>query len=241
MADSTVDIVLLFPDLLGTYGDGGNALVLARRLTRRGIGARVLEVDVRDPVPRDASIYLLGGGEDAPQLTALDALRASGALQHAVGAGAVVLAVCAGFQIIGTELADSEGRMVEGLGVLDVRTVRAPKRLVGELGVRDDTNGSEWLVGFENHRGVTTPGSNARPLGRRVPERGAPTDGAVSGRVIGTYLHGPVLACNPRFADRLLEWVTGPLEHLADPQAEQLHDERVSALQAARRRRFGRR
>src|SRR5690242_13051128 len=100
MPESVVDIALVYPELLGTYGDGGNALVLARRLTQRGIAARVVDVGIADPVPRDAEIYLLGGGEDAPQFTALDALRASGALNRAAESGAVVLAVCAGFQLI---------------------------------------------------------------------------------------------------------------------------------------------
>ena len=75
MADSVVDIALVFPELLGTYGDGGNALVLHRRLARRGIAARIIEIGITDPIPRAADVYLLGGGEDAPQFTALDALR----------------------------------------------------------------------------------------------------------------------------------------------------------------------
>jgi lipid II isoglutaminyl synthase (glutamine-hydrolysing) len=233
--DSTLDIALLYPELLGTYGDRGNGLVLQRRCTLRGIDARLLEIAVGDSVPATASIYLLGGGEDAPQLTALDALRSSGALSVGIDAGAVLLAVCAGFQIVGRELADAAGARIEGLGLLDVSTTRAPKRLVGELSVHDDVLDTGVLVGFENHRGVTTPGSDARPLGRRKPERGYATDGAVHDRIVGTYLHGPVLARNPRLADRLLEWVTGPLAPLCDREADALHDERVRALKRTRR------
>ena len=236
MADSSVDIALLYPELLGTYGDRGNALVLRRRCDLRDIPARIIEVAVGDPVPASASIYLLGGGEDAPQLTALDALRASGALASGVEAGAVLLAVCAGFQIVGRALTDSAGAPVEGLGLLDASTTRAPKRLVGEVAVHDEVLGTGTLVGFENHRGVTTPGPSARALGRRTPELGYPTDGAVQGHIVGTYLHGPVLARNPRLADRLLEWVTGPLAPLADREADALHNERVHALRHDRRR-----
>ena len=231
-----VDIALVFPELLGTYGDGGNALVLARRLDRRGIAARIIEVGIADAVPRGADVYLLGGGEDAPQFTALEALRRSGALQDAVRAGAVVLAVCAGFQLVGRTLPDGDGGVVDGLGLVDAVTTRAPKRLVGEVAVRDDTLGSGWLVGFENHGGVTTIGSDATALGPRQPARGCATDGIVSGRIVGTYLHGPVLARNPRFADRLLEWVTGPLAPLDDPQADLLHEERYAAVAGARGR-----
>jgi len=233
-ADSVVDIALMFPELLGTYGDGGNALVLARRLARRGIAARVIEVGITDAVPDQAAIYLLGGGEDSPQFTALDALRASGALSRAVEAGAVVLAVCAGFQLIGTSLPRSDGTSVSGLGLVDAVTTRAPKRLVGEVAVRDEALGTGWLVGFENHRGVTALGPGEVALGPREPAHDSETDGIVRGRVVGTYLHGPVLARNPRFADQLLEWVTGPLEPLADPQSDLLHEERLAAVSGAR-------
>jgi hypothetical protein len=236
LADSVVEIALVYPELLGTYGDGGNALVLARRLARRGIAARVTEVGITDAVPRGADIYLLGGGEDAPQFTALDALRASGALTDAVQHGSVVLAVCAGFQLIGTELVDGNNHVVPGLGVIDAVTTRAPLRLVGEVAVRDDALGTGWLVGFENHRGVTTIGADVSPLGPRHPDRGCATDGALLGRVVGTYLHGPVLARNPRLADHLLEWVVGPLAPLADPQADLLHEERYAEIIGARRR-----
>jgi CobQ-like glutamine amidotransferase family enzyme len=238
MADSVVDIALIFPELLGTYGDGGNALVLARRLERRGIANRVLEIGIDDPVPRGAAIYLLGGGEDAPQFTALDALRASGALTAAVDAGAAVLAVCAGYQLVGTTLSGPDGASVDGLGLLDAATTRAASRLVGEVAVHDDELGTGWLVGFENHRGVTTPGPGAAPLGARSPDRGFATDGAVHGHVVGTYLHGPVLARNPRFADRLLEWAVGPLAPFDDPQADLLHEERCAEVIGARSR-FG--
>jgi CobQ-like glutamine amidotransferase family enzyme len=233
--DHTVDIVLLYPELLGTYGDRGNALVLRRRCALRGIDARVLEVRARDAVPDSGDIYLVGGAEDAPQITGMELLRESGALHAAVGSGAVLFAVCAGFQIVGTELPGRDGKMIEGLGLVDARTVRAPKRLVGELAVQDDVLGTGWLVGFENHGGVTTPGQDAQPLGRRVPESGFATEGAVQGKVVGTYLHGPALARNPALADRLLEWVVGPLEPLADEQADLLHAERLAAVQRRRR------
>jgi CobQ-like glutamine amidotransferase family enzyme len=232
--DSVVDVALVYPELLGTYGDGGNALVLARRLTQRGIAARVVEVGINETVPRAADIYLLGGGEDAPQFTALDALRESRALNGAADAGAVIFAVCAGFQLIGRALVDADDRAVPGLGLVDAVTTRAPKRLVGEVAVRDDALGTGWVVGFENHRGVTALGADGAPLGSRRPERGCATDGVVHGRVVGTYLHGPVLARNPRLADQLLEWVVGPLAPFADPQADLLHAERCNEIVGGR-------
>jgi lipid II isoglutaminyl synthase (glutamine-hydrolysing) len=234
VADSVVDIALVFPELLGTYGDGGNALVLERRLARRGISARIIEVGINDPIPRSADVYLLGGGEDAPQFTALEALRSSGALHDAIAGGAALLAVCAGFQLIGTSLFGADGSVVDGLHLVNAVTTRAPKRLVGEVAVRDDTFGTGWIVGFENHRGVTAIGAGAEPLGSREPAQGCTTDGIVSGRVVGTYLHGPVLARNPRLADQILESVTGPLAPLADVQAELLHRERLADVNGSR-------
>ena len=148
----------------------------------------------------------------------------------------MVLAVCAGFQLIGTTLVDGSNRAVDGLGLIDAVTTRAPQRLVGEVAVHDEALGTGWLVGFENHRGVTAVGAGVVPLGPRQPERGCPTDGAVRGRVVGTYLHGPVLARNPRLADQLLEWVTGPLEPFADPQADLLHEERCAEIIGGRAR-----
>jgi CobQ-like glutamine amidotransferase family enzyme len=235
VADSVIDIALVFPELLGTYGDGGNALVLARRLERRGIAARIIEVGITDPIPRRADIYLLGGGEDSPQFTALDALRESGALNEAVDNGAVVLAVCAGFQLIGTSLVNGDNQSVPGVALVEAVTTRAPKRLVGEVAVKDDALGTGWVVGFENHRGVTVLGRGVVALGTREPERGCTTDGVVSGRVVGTYLHGPVLARNPRLADHLLAWAVGPLAPLSDPQAELLHEERYAAVTGERK------
>lgn len=239
MPDSVVDIALVYPELLGTYGDRGNALVLARRLEHRGIAARVIEVAIEDPVPTGAAIYLLGGGEDAPQFTALDALRASRALNKAVDSGAVLLAVCAGYQLTGSTLVGADGQIIDGLGLLDATTTRAPKRLVGELAVRDEVLGTGVLVGFENHRGVTAAGPGATALGARTPAKGFATDGAVHGKVVGTYLHGPVLARNPALADHLLEWVTGPLPPFADPQADLLHRERCAAVIGPRARSRG--
>jgi CobQ-like glutamine amidotransferase family enzyme len=236
VTDSEIAIALVYPELLGTYGDGGNALVLARRLHRRGIAARIIEVGIDDAVPRSAAIYLLGGGEDAPQFTALDALRASGALNEAVNDGAVLLAVCAGYQLVGTTLGGPDGKTISGLGLLDATTTRAAQRLVGEVAVHDEVLGTGWLVGFENHQGVTAPGPGATPLGPRTPAHGLASDGAVHGRVVGTYLHGPVLARNPRLADHLLEWAAGPLAPLADPQADLLHEERYAAVMRGRAR-----
>ncbi|HEX8771056.1 MAG TPA: hypothetical protein VF711_09855, partial [Acidimicrobiales bacterium] len=223
-----VSIVLLYPELLGTYGDGGNAEVLAQRLRWRGIGADVTEVRAGDPVPKSADVYLMGGGEDGPQTLAVKELRASGALSAAVDAGAAVLGVCAGYQVLGREFAGAGGAPVPGLGLLDCTTARGkgPRR-IGEI-VVEPSPGIPLppLTGYENHAGVTSLDAGAHPLGQVVVGRGNDTgdgsEGIVSGRMVGTYLHGPVLARNPTLADLILSWVAGPLEPIDDTEVEEL-------------------
>src|SRR5688500_2942409 len=104
-----VSICLLFPDLLGTYGDGGNATVLAKRLEWRGIDHEVVPVTTGKTVPTSCDIYLLGGGEDQPQSTVTDQLANGRPLSKAVDNGAVVFSVCAGMQIIGESFAVGTG------------------------------------------------------------------------------------------------------------------------------------
>jgi CobQ-like glutamine amidotransferase family enzyme len=226
-------IVVVYPDLLGTYGDGGNGLVLARRAERRGIPAQLVEATSDRPLPT-ADMYTLGGGEDGPQVQATQSLADDGTLARAVGDGAVTLAVCAGYQILGTTFPSADGTPVPGLGLLDVATVkgRAP-RAVGEIVVDADLPGVGALTGFENHGGVTEVGPGARPLGHvhTGVGNGDYSDGALSGRIVGTYLHGPVLARNPELADLLLSWATGrdELAPLDDHREQALRAERFEA------------
>jgi CobQ-like glutamine amidotransferase family enzyme len=230
-----VSVALLYPELLGTYGDGGNATVLVQRLRWRGIPAEVLDVHAGEPIPRGCQVYLMGGGEDAPQTLAARELRSNGVLTEAVDGGAAVLAVCAGLQVLGNSFAGEDGKAHEGLGLLDCETHRddGPRR-VGEVVVTPDPSlDLPALTGYENHGGVTTLGPDARPLGKVVVghgnDGGDGSEGIVSGRVVGTYLHGPVLARNPALADHLLSSVLGPLEPLDDGEVEALRKERLHA------------
>lgn len=220
-------ICVLYPDLLGTYGDGGNALALAERARRRGVGVDVVEVRLNDSVP-DASLYLLGGGEDGPQRLAADLLRGSSFVSR-VQDGAKVLAVCAGLQILGLTFCVEGDDEYEGLGLADVVTSRGERRSVGELATR--VNG-QLLVGFENHGGRTTLHGGVDSLGAVVKGRG--NDGTLDGyrtkSIWATYAHGPVLAMNPWFCDEILSGVTGlELDPLASV-ADRLYQERSRVL-----------
>jgi lipid II isoglutaminyl synthase (glutamine-hydrolysing) len=241
--ESTVTIALLYPELLGTYGDGGNATVLAERLRRRGVDADVITLGAGEAVPTSCDIYLMGGGEDGPQALAARELTESGALQAAVDHGAVVFGTCAGIQVLGHEFANPDGTSHPGLGLLDVRTVRGPgKRAIGELLSEPLVDGLPTLTGYENHGAVTHLGPAVRPLGRVVHGvgngGGDGSEGATSGRILATYMHGPALARNPALADLLLSWVVGSqLAPLDDSEVSDLRAERLRSVKRARWRR----
>ncbi|HTW08665.1 MAG TPA: hypothetical protein VME46_14200 [Acidimicrobiales bacterium] len=245
---SAVSIALVYPDLLGTYGDGGNAVVLAERLRRRGHEADVVTVASGQPVPDSCDIYVIGGGEDLPQALAAARLASERPLHRAVESGAVVLAICAGLQILGESFVAPDGEDRPGLGLLGCVTRAGTRpRAIGEVLVQPS---AEWvgeglagpLTGFENHGAVTElkAGTGTHPVGTVVAGVGnhdGSVEGAVKGRVWGTYLHGPVLARNPRLADLLLRWVVGDLAPFDDTEAEALHAERTR--NGPRERRIG--
>jgi lipid II isoglutaminyl synthase (glutamine-hydrolysing) len=183
----------------------------------------------------------VGGGEDLPQALAARQLgpRAGGPLRRAVDQGAAVLAVCAGLQILGGSFVGPDGVETEGLGLIDCTTWRGQgPRAVGEM-VVDPVPGLclPTLSGYENHAGVTSVGPDASEIGRvRLGVGngdGTGTDGIWAGRVVGTYLHGPVLARNPALADRLLSWVVGDLEDVDDHESLELRAERLATASSA--------
>jgi CobQ-like glutamine amidotransferase family enzyme len=239
MSGSELRLVWVYPDLLSTYGDRGNLLILERRAGLRGLPVESVCVNADQPVPRQGDIYLLGGGEDLPQILAARRLRSDGGLRAAAERGAVIFAVCAGYQLLGTEFGGEEGQPVAGLEILDMCSGRGERRGVGEI--LADVNpalGLPRLTGFENHQGVTQLGTGVAPLARVVTGvgNGDGTEGAWAGRVLGTYLHGPVLVRNPGLADLLLSWVAGRLSPLTvgeEHWTQSLRDQRLAAVTTA--------
>ncbi len=203
------------------------------------------EVEPGDPVPATGAVYLLGGGEDAAQISAVNALKADGDLFEAVDDGAVLFAVCAGYQIAGRTFTVGEhDEVIDGLGLLDVTTRRGPERAVGEIL-------SRWTrpdgVGEPDHR-IREPrrlhddwALRPTPLARveiGIGNADDGTEGAVQGRVIGTYPHGPILARNPELADHLLEVALDrDLEPLPRPELDELRRQRIAAVRRAGLRR----
>jgi CobQ-like glutamine amidotransferase family enzyme len=219
---------------MGTYGDGGNSVVLRQRLRLRGIDAEVVEITLADPVPAELDLYTLGGAEDYAQRLATRHLIRYPGLQQAAARGAPVLAICAAIQVLGHWYETSSGERVDGVGMLDVTTSPQDKRTIGEVVSQPLLPElSERLTGFENHRGGTVLGSSAQPLAKVISgagnRLGDGIDGAVQGSVVATYLHGPCLARNPQLADYLLSRVVGDLAPLEIAEVAALRKERLAA------------
>jgi len=230
---SKVSVALVLPDLLGTYGDFGNAVVLEKRMAWRGIPAEIVTVNFGEPVPDSCDIYVVGGGEDTAQTLAVRHLREHPGMQRAAARGAVVLGVCAGIQIFGESFTRADQVTHPGLGLIDSTSHAGGSRAIGEV-VATPADGlfEGLLTGFENHQGRTTLGPSAKPLAHVKVGTGndGSVEGAVQGRILCTYLHGPVLPRNPQLADLLIEWATGArLQPLDLPAVTRLRAERAKA------------
>jgi CobQ-like glutamine amidotransferase family enzyme len=236
---TTLRVCSLYPELMNIYADRGNIAVLRARCEWRGLGFELAGATVGDGLDPDAAdLFYMGGGQDRDQaLVAADMVATKrDALHAAADRGAVVLAVCGGYQLLGHgyQLGDEE---LPGVGLADLRTVREPgERLIGNCAIEADLGtGSRVIAGFENHGGRTYLGDGERPLGRVLRGHGNNGrdgfEGVHRGNVIGTYLHGPLLPKNVWLADRLIELALGvELEPLDDAMEEAAHQ---SARRAA--------
>jgi hypothetical protein len=201
----------LYPDYLNIYADRGNIAVLAQRSGLRGHELDVREIGVGDPVePRVHDLFYVGGGQDREQaLIAPDFAAKGEQLREAVAGGAAVLAVCGGYQLLGSFYRDRLGNELPGAGLLPLHTVAGERRMIGDVLLECGWAGGRTLAGFENHAGRTLLEAGAEPLGRVVAGFGndgeSGWEGCRAGRVLGTYLHGPLLPRNPWLADWLLE------------------------------------
>jgi hypothetical protein len=217
-------VCALYPDLMNIYADRGNLRLLEQRCRWRGLGFELSASGLEEPLdPESADLFYIGGGQDRDQRRcAFDlAEKKREALHDAAGRGAVVLAVCGGYQLLGHsyELGDE---VLPGVGLVDLTTVRSDgPRLIGNVAIEVELNPGERrvLAGFENHGGRTSLGPDATPLGRVLSGHGndgrSGYEGVRRGNVIGTYLHGPLLPKNAWLADWLISAALGREEPLA--------------------------
>jgi CobQ-like glutamine amidotransferase family enzyme len=213
--------------------------VLRARCEWRGLGFELAGASIDAAVDPDAhDLFYMGGGQDRDQaLVARDMVETKRAALHAAAErGAVVLAVCGGYQLLGSEYQMGD-ETLPGVGLVDLRTVREPgPRLIGNCAIEADLgSGPRVIAGFENHGGRTYLGAGEKPLGRVLKGHGNNgkdgNEGVHRGNVIGTYLHGPLLPKNVWLADRLIELALGvELSPLDDSMEDAAH---ASARRAA--------
>jgi CobQ-like glutamine amidotransferase family enzyme len=228
IAAPSLRIVHLFPDVLRVYGDGGNAMALVRRAEARAIATSVDQVRVGAPRIPPADLVIIGGGQDREQETiARELERLGDQLIDLVATGTALLAVCGGYQNLGSAYRTSGGTELPCPGLLPVTTdgLGSGPRLVGPVlakvatalpPIDADPAGHRTVVGFENHGGRTVLAAGARPLATVEIGHGnndiddtegvlvLPGEGGLDGLRIGTYLHGPLLPRNPHIADALI-------------------------------------
>lgn len=209
MADPReLDIVSLYPRDMNIYGDRGNLLALTRRVRAHGFEPRVVEVNVGDPMPERVDIVIGGGGQDSGQVrVSADLVGRADDVRALAEGDTPMLLICGLYQLFGHRFLTSSGETLQGIGVLDVETRGGADRMIGNVVVESRDFGE--IIGYENHSGYTVLGAGSEPLGRVVqgsgnnPDDG--TEGARTGNVLGSYLHGALLPKNPAISDFLIE------------------------------------
>ena len=225
-----IRVAHLYPDYLNIYADRGNIAVLSRRAAWRGHELDVESVSIGDAVrPGAHDLLYVGGGQDREQaLVAHDLTTKTEAVHEAAAGGAAVLAVCGGYQLLGRFYRDRDGAELPGIGLLPLVTVAGETRMIGDVLLDCEWVG-RTLAGFENHAGRTLLDDGAEPLGRVVHGFGndgtSGFEGCRAGRVIGTYLHGPLLPRNPWLADWVLAQALAHASGGEPPDLEPLPDE----------------
>jgi len=229
-----IHIVHLYPSEMNIYGDTGNRLILEKRLEWRGYQPVVQMVGVGQKIPKQADIILGGGGQDSGQMLVVDDLQTKKTdLQAMHKDGVVMLMICGMYQLFGNYFQTSEGDKLKGIGIFDLVTAAGDKRLIGNIKTQTPFG---QLVGYENHSGLTTLGKDQNWLGKCDKYRGNngkdQTEGAISGNVFGSYLHGPMLSKNPHFADELIRRALERKLGKSIPELSPLND--IFELQAAK-------
>ncbi len=217
-------IAWLYPDLMSTYGDRGNVIVLTKRAQWRDIAVTVVPVTLETPVSDldSCDLLFMGGAQDRQQkLAGEDFLRRKGpVVKKMVEAGVPALFVCAAYQFVGHYYRPQTGADIPGAGIFDLTTQHPgdqAARLIGNtVGVIQHPAelSGETIVGFENHGGRTRLGARMKPFARIQAGGGNNGEdgyeGAVYKHAIGSYFHGPLLTKNPSVADWL---IARALEH----------------------------
>ncbi len=198
----------LYPDLLNSYGDIGNVMIMQQRLEKRGIKVVLHNVSVGDPFEKEVyDIVFFGGGQDFEQaIVSKDLIENKrDDLKDYIENNKVFIAICGGYQLLGKYYMSAENQRLEGLDILNIYTDKGDHRAINNLILKD---GDRYYVGFENHSGKTYI-NDLKPLGHVEYGFGNNGEDHYEGcrykNTIGTYLHGPLFSKNPELCDDLLQ------------------------------------
>ncbi len=214
----------LYPELMSTYGDRGNIIVLTKRCAWRKIGVAVMDIDFKTTAKEVQSCDMIfgGGSQDRQQGIVIDDLRTKKgpALKTLFERGIPGLFVCGAPQLLGHYYMTGDGKKLDGLNIFDMESRHFGKskpRCIGNtIGKLDKRfmrydlrfKNKDTIVGFENHGGRTYLGKNVQPFAKVIKGCGNngedETEGAVYKNCIATYSHGPFLPKNPHIADWLI-------------------------------------
>lgn len=204
----TFKVAWMYHDFMDLYGDKGNMMVLKKRCEDRGIEFVLDTIGIGQPA--DLSQYnliFIGGGADKEQLSLIpDLLERKDNIKKAIDENTFVLLICGGYQLFGQYYIAADHSKIEGLKFFDyyTDTQNEGKRCIGNIIIDADLDTLHTkIVGFENHGGQTM--NVDKPLGKVVHGFGNAFEGGFegfyNGKVLGTYLHGPLLPKNPEVAD----------------------------------------
>lgn len=201
----------LYGNLMNTYGDNGNLLMLQHRGKKIGLDVETVLVSIGDKFEADQyDIVFFGGGQDYEQsIVSQDLQTKKEDLTRYIENNGVVLGICGGFQLLGHYYINAAGQRLEGIGAIDYYTLnQVNNRYIGDIEIHnDDVN--ETYLGYENHNGRTFLGPAVAPLGRVVNGFGNnnedKTEGARYKNVFCSYFHGPLLVRNQHLADRIIQ------------------------------------
>ena len=201
----------LYGNLMNTYGDNGNLLMLQHRAKKLGYEVETTLISLEEDFnAEDFDIVMFGGGQDYEQtVVAKDIQNKKDALIQYIEDNGVVVAICGGFQLLGRYYVNASGERLNGISAIDVCTNgQFPSRLIGDIEIFNEEFGETYL-GYENHIGRTYLGKNMKPLGKVVKGFGNNEEDHVEGchykNVFCSYFHGPILVRNQHLADRIIE------------------------------------
>lgn len=211
----------LYPDLMSTYGDRGNVIVLQKRCEWRGIDAKVkrITVDSNHKLIVNCDLLFMGGAQDTQQeIVNRDLFKRKGrTLSQMINQGIPGLFICGAYQFLGKYYKTADGTELPGLALFPVYTENPGEnveRLIGNIIIEplnhqsSIINNQSYVVGFENHGGRTYLDHTDMTFARVIKGYGNngedETEGLLYKNAIGTYLHGPILPKNPEIADFLI-------------------------------------